>query len=230
MRSARTSWLGPVTDKAAATSPERAEDRRGDAADADVALLTVDRPAALGHRGQLPHDRDPAGQRARRAGGQRPGQRGVDDRGLRVREDRPAQRRAVRRDHPADLRQHRHGPVPGDLFHHQDLRAVQHAELHGDPRGLVQVLQERQRRLAQFQPDRRQARDLEQAVPDAVPVAGLFQPAEPDHAVRGPVRGRAGQPAPGDQDGQRELAVVRVERAEDRRRAVQPALRRRPSR
>ena len=114
--------------------------------------------------------------------------------------------------------------MPGDLLDDQDLRAVEHAELHGDLRGLVQVLQERQHRLAQLQPDRRQAGDLEQAVADAVPVARLFQPAEPDHPVGGPVRGRAGQPAPGDQRGQRELTVGGVERAEDRRRPVEPAL------
>ncbi len=65
--------------------------------------------------------------------------------------------------------------------------------------------------------------DLEQAVADAVPVAWLFQPAQPDHPIGGPVGGRARQPAAGDQRGQGELTVGRVERAEDRRRPVETA-------
>ena len=105
-------------------------------------------------------------------------------------------------------------------FDDHRLRAVEHDELHVLVRHLVQVLEERQRRLAQPVGARREHAELPQLEADPEPAVGAtFEHALPGELRAEPVHGGEGQPGRRSELGEGLPAVGRVlEGAEERQR------------
>jgi hypothetical protein len=156
--------------------PDRAGDRQGGddlligpehgspgADDLDAGFLPVERHLPCRHGDQLALQQGGRGDGGTRVPGQAVVHYIVQHVAGREGQDRLAQRRTVQR-HPAAYPGQVGNPVmAGDLVDVQDLQPVHDAQVHGRVSGLVQVLQERQRRLAQLGADRAQAGELEHA-------------------------------------------------------------------
>lgn len=152
------------------------------------------------------------GDGVRREGGQRPLAVGLLGRRVAVREERQAHARGVQRPAGTDPDVDADGRASGEPLDVDDLVAVADRELHVLVRRLVQVLQVRQRDLAQRETARGQRRELPEPEPDVVdPVRVPLQGAPLGERAHQAVGRGEGQPGPAADVGQGERRVVVVE-------------------
>ena len=203
-------------------------DRRGHPAE-----LVVDRHRdhQVGQRDPPPGDREPhlpdLGQLAQQLGRVGDGQRGEPlQRALQhpllqlpvgEREQDQAGAGGVHRPavtHPAVGRVRGAGP---DRLHVDDLHPVAHAQVHVAAGPVMQLVQVRERRLAQPQPARRQGGQLQQPQPDRVPAArAALQRPPPLQLAHQPVRRGQAQPGPPRDLAQRQRPLPRAEGVQHR--------------
>jgi len=136
-----------------------------------------------------------------------------------------AQRAGMDLPPPAGSGGQREGPVPDDLHEVQDLVALEHAEVDGLVCLLEQLLQGRQRRVAQDTPLPHELTQFEQVEAQAETGGGPREQPFVDHHPGEPVDGWLGYPRPGRQLRQRELGLLIREAVQQRENAFKDGLR-----
>jgi hypothetical protein len=124
---------------------------------------------------------------------QRPAQGRVDELLTGEREQRLADSGAGQRETSAHPGRYVDARVPADLLRVQHVGAVAHGQVNGLVGGLVEVLHEGQRRLAQPDLDRNQLAELEQADTEDVAAFGPLEQAKLAELLAQPVGGALGQ-------------------------------------
>ena len=219
-RSRSRGWSDGTTTPRAATTSEPGTDRDRDRAGAQRHLLDRRGVAVRDDRGDLATH--PRGLADRVGSDPRQGrQHRLLHVGRRVGQQHLADPRRVQRQPRADRADDRHRRVAGEPVDVQRLEAVADSEVHGGEGRAVEVVEVGRGQLAEPGVHRREQADVPQpAADDVLPRRRAGQRAPGDQLADEPVGGRDGQPGAGRELGQREPAVARVERAEQRQRAA----------